>query len=307
MSKYSLKSFALSRDEEEYSSTFRMRHSSRAGSRLNILFQHPFNPALGHLAKPMSHPFPYRLAPSRSWRPSDPTPPRVPPAELFPPTHLSSSRNSLPTYLYGMTATSPFPSGRNSSPGKYGQNPPRYSLHSRASRPYLDVNVAKFMPHSHVFACGNDSGEVLLFDSRTPIPLAIFRTPLDHSVRSTSPLSSLSNQPIGAAVTALDFSMSGRVIIAGYENGACIGWNVLHPHTTDPPLPELWPSNHAQGLVLRAELHPMAYVTRNQTIESPVVFSLPASSQPISSLKMRCDGRRLATASLSENIHIWDW
>ncbi|KAL0384098.1 UNVERIFIED_CONTAM: Guanine nucleotide-binding protein subunit beta [Sesamum radiatum] len=76
-----------------------------------------------------------------------------------------------------------------------------------------DVNTVKFFPDGNRFGTGSDDGTCRLFDIRTGHQLQVY------------------NQPHGdneaPHVTSIAFSISGRLLFAGYTNGDCYVWDTL--------------------------------------------------------------------------------
>ncbi|KAI3446102.1 hypothetical protein Pfo_002767 [Paulownia fortunei] len=76
-----------------------------------------------------------------------------------------------------------------------------------------DVNTVKFFPDGNRFGTGSDDGTCRLFDIRT-----------GHQLQEY-------NQPHGdnefPHVTSISFSISGRLLFAGYTNGDCYVWDTL--------------------------------------------------------------------------------
>lgn len=88
---------------------------------------------------------------------------------------------------------------------------------SRAVRTYHahegDVNTVKFFPDGQRFGSGSDDGTCRLFDMRTGHQLQVYH----HQHRDN-------DVPI---VTSIAFSISGRLLFAGYTNGDCYVWDTL--------------------------------------------------------------------------------
>lgn len=76
-----------------------------------------------------------------------------------------------------------------------------------------DVNTVKFFPDGNRFGTGSDDGTCRLFDIRT-----------GHQLQEYS-------QPHGdneaPHVTSIAFSISGRLLFAGYTSGRCYVWDTL--------------------------------------------------------------------------------
>jgi len=90
---------------------------------------------------------------------------------------------------------------------------------SRAVRTYHghegDVNSVKFFPDGQIFGTGSDDGTCRLFDMRTGHQLQVYS---QHHGDNNS------DAPI---VTSIAFSISGRLLFAGYSNGDCYVWDTL--------------------------------------------------------------------------------
>uniref|UniRef100_A0A0C9QSG6 TSA: Wollemia nobilis Ref_Wollemi_Transcript_11855_1801 transcribed RNA sequence n=1 Tax=Wollemia nobilis TaxID=56998 RepID=A0A0C9QSG6_9CONI len=88
---------------------------------------------------------------------------------------------------------------------------------SRATRTFHghegDVNTVKFFPDGQRFGTGSDDGTCRLFDIRTGHQLQVY--------------SQHHNENDIATVTSVAFSFSGRLLFAGYSNGACYVWDTL--------------------------------------------------------------------------------
>ncbi|XP_008783473.1 guanine nucleotide-binding protein subunit beta [Phoenix dactylifera] len=90
---------------------------------------------------------------------------------------------------------------------------------SRAVRTYHghvgDVNAVKFFPDGQRFGTGSDDGTCRLFDMRTGHQLQVYGQQHDNNDNDV---------PI---VTSIAFSISGRLLFAGYSNGDCYVWDTL--------------------------------------------------------------------------------
>ncbi|THU52328.1 hypothetical protein C4D60_Mb10t02860 [Musa balbisiana] len=90
---------------------------------------------------------------------------------------------------------------------------------SRAIRTYHghhgDVNTVKFFPDGQRFGTGSDDGTCRLFDMRTGHQLQVY---------SQQQANTDQDVPI---VTSIAFSISGRLLFAGYSNGDCYVWDTL--------------------------------------------------------------------------------
>ncbi|ONM07586.1 GTP binding protein2 [Zea mays] len=90
---------------------------------------------------------------------------------------------------------------------------------SRAVRTYHghedDVNSVKFFPDGHRFGTGSDDGTCRLFDMRTGHQLQVYSREPDRNSNELP------------TVTSIAFSISGRLLFAGYSNGDCYVWDTL--------------------------------------------------------------------------------
>lgn len=90
---------------------------------------------------------------------------------------------------------------------------------SRAVRTYHghtgDVNTVKFFPDGQRFGTGSDDGTCRLFDMRTGHQLQVYQQRRGD------------NEVDAPTVTSIAFSISGRLLFAGYSNGACYVWDTL--------------------------------------------------------------------------------
>lgn len=80
-----------------------------------------------------------------------------------------------------------------------------------------DVNAVKFFPDGQRFGTGSDDGTCRLFDIRTGHQLQVYGQ--SNRLNNTN-----DNHPI---VTSIAFSISGRLLFAGYSNGDCYVWDTL--------------------------------------------------------------------------------
>lgn len=76
-----------------------------------------------------------------------------------------------------------------------------------------DVNAVKFFPDGNRFGTGSDDGTCRLFDIRTGHELQVY-----YQQRGIDEI---------PHVTSIAFSISGRLLIAGYSNGDCFVWDTL--------------------------------------------------------------------------------
>ena len=82
-----------------------------------------------------------------------------------------------------------------------------------------DVNTVKFFPDGNRFGTGSDDGTCRLFDIRTGHQLQVYCQ--QHDDNKIPP------------VTSLAFSISGRLLFAGYTNGDCYVWDTLLAKVND--------------------------------------------------------------------------
>ncbi|KAG6709528.1 hypothetical protein I3842_06G136700 [Carya illinoinensis] len=119
-----------------------------------------------------------------------------------------------------------------------------------------DVNTVKFFPDGNRFGTGSGDGTCRLFDIRTGHQLQVYHQQInDNDVPH---------------VTSIAFSISGRLLFAGYSNGDCYVWDTL-----------------------------LATVVLN-------LGSLQNSHEArISCLGLSADGSALCTGSWDANLKIW--
>ncbi|KAF2940587.1 hypothetical protein DAI22_03g283700 [Oryza sativa Japonica Group] len=90
---------------------------------------------------------------------------------------------------------------------------------SRAVRTYHghegDINSVKFFPDGQRFGTGSDDGTCRLFDVRTGHQLQVYSREPDRNDNELP------------TVTSIAFSISGRLLFAGYSNGDCYVWDTL--------------------------------------------------------------------------------
>lgn len=78
-----------------------------------------------------------------------------------------------------------------------------------------DVNSVKFFPDGNRFGSGSDDGTCRLFDIRTGHQLQVY-PPQQQQGDYNAP-----------NVKSVAFSISGRLLFAGYSNGDCFVWDTL--------------------------------------------------------------------------------
>ncbi|RWW28159.1 hypothetical protein GW17_00007381 [Ensete ventricosum] len=90
---------------------------------------------------------------------------------------------------------------------------------SRAVRTYHghqgDVNTVKFFPDGQRFGTGSDDSTCRLYDMRTGHQLQVYSQQHEGDDNDV---------PI---VTSIAFSISGRLLFAGYSSGDCYVWDTL--------------------------------------------------------------------------------
>ncbi|XP_071715966.1 guanine nucleotide-binding protein subunit beta-2-like [Rutidosis leptorrhynchoides] len=79
-----------------------------------------------------------------------------------------------------------------------------------------DVNSVKFFPDGNRFGSGSDDGTCRLFDIRTGHQLQVYPPPQQQQGDYNA-----------VNVKSIAFSMSGRLLFAGYSNGDCFVWDTL--------------------------------------------------------------------------------
>lgn len=73
-----------------------------------------------------------------------------------------------------------------------------------------DINAVQFFPSGDAFVTGSDDASARLFDLRCDQQLACF-----------------ANENLIAGITSVSFSVSGRIVFAGYDDFNCVAWDVL--------------------------------------------------------------------------------
>lgn len=131
---------------------------------------------------------------------------------------------------------------------------------SRAVRTFYghegDVSSVKYFPDGNRFGTGSEDGTCRLFDIRTGHQLQVYNQP--NSDSDVAP------------VTSIAFSISGRLLFAGYANGDCYVWDTLL----------------AQVVLNLGSLH-------------------NSHEGRISCLGLSADGSALCTGSWDSNLKIW--
>lgn len=73
-----------------------------------------------------------------------------------------------------------------------------------------DINAVKFFPNGNAFATGSDDTSCKLFD-----------------IRADTELMEYTSDNILCGITSVDFSNSGRLLFAGYDDYVCYAWDTL--------------------------------------------------------------------------------
>jgi len=73
-----------------------------------------------------------------------------------------------------------------------------------------DINAVQFFPSGDAFVTGSDDATARLFDLRCDQQLAVY-----------------ANDNLIAGITSVAFSVSGRIVFAGYDDFNCVAWDVL--------------------------------------------------------------------------------
>eukprot|EP01129_Flabellula_baltica_P016537 TRINITY_DN885_c0_g1_i1.p1 TRINITY_DN885_c0_g1~~TRINITY_DN885_c0_g1_i1.p1 ORF type:complete len:294 (+),score=34.77 TRINITY_DN885_c0_g1_i1:537-1418(+) len=73
-----------------------------------------------------------------------------------------------------------------------------------------DVNTVRYFPNGVTFASGSDDATCKLFDKRTDSEIKCY-----------------SEESIISGVFSIDFTLSGRILFAGYDDAVCRGWDIL--------------------------------------------------------------------------------
>jgi len=73
-----------------------------------------------------------------------------------------------------------------------------------------DINSVAFMPNGHSFGTGSDDSSCRLFD-----------------IRAYGQVNMFQNEKILCGITSVDFSKTGRIMFAGYDDYNWYGWDVL--------------------------------------------------------------------------------
>lgn len=80
-----------------------------------------------------------------------------------------------------------------------------------------DINAIRFMGNGLSFATGSDDSSIKLFD-----------------LRSYARVNEMVNDSVVCGITSVDFSHSGRIIFAGYDDCNCYGWDSLAENAPGP-------------------------------------------------------------------------
>ncbi|KAL8209196.1 hypothetical protein R6Q57_008608 [Mikania cordata] len=128
-----------------------------------------------------------------------------------------------------------------------------------------DVNSVKFFPDGNRFGTGSDDGTCRLYDIRTGHQLQVY--PLPHQLQGGTGNGAGNEAPM---VTSIAFSISGRLLFAGYSNGDCFVWDTLL----------------AKAILNLGSLH-------------------NSHEARVSCLGLSADGSALCTGSWDTNLKIW--
>lgn len=120
-----------------------------------------------------------------------------------------------------------------------------------------DINASAFFPDGYAFGTGSDDASCRLFD-----------------IRCFKQINTFKCQKLLCGITSVAFSLSGRIMFAGYDDFSCIGWDTLARPDPD--------SGDAK-----------------QTIK------LKKHENRVSSVGVQKDGKALATGSWDTLIKIW--
>ena len=115
-----------------------------------------------------------------------------------------------------------------------------------------DVNAVRFMPCGLAFASGSDDSSAKVCD-----------------LRACASVNEMQHEDVTCAVTSLDFSESGRLLFAGYDNASCFAWDALVEAAPAP------------------------------------VFSLAGHASRVSCLGVSSQGHAVATGSWDSRLAIW--
>ncbi|CAN6685954.1 unnamed protein product [Malus baccata var. baccata] len=151
-----------------------------------------------------------------------------------------------------------------------------------------DVNVVKFFPDGNRFGTGSDDGTCRLFDIRTGHQLQVYHQP--HGDNDIPP------------VKTIAFSISGRLLFAGYTNGDCYVWDTLLAKVV-LNLGSLQNSHEAQISCLGLSADGSALCTGSWDTNLKVIFLSPVS---VISLRPCCMERAWESSSLLiiVNLHL---
>jgi len=114
-----------------------------------------------------------------------------------------------------------------------------------------DVNSVQWFPDGYAFGTGSDDSTCRLFDSRAMKQLAVYKT-----------------DKILCGITSVDFSKSGALMFAGYDDYSCLAWDTVS----------------------------------NNSMYSGV---LDGHENRVSCLNMSKDGKAVCTGSWDTNLKIW--
>jgi len=74
-----------------------------------------------------------------------------------------------------------------------------------------DINGVAYFPNGHAFATASENGICRLFD-----------------IRAYRELTKYTSTSIGKIATSVAFSVSGRYLFSGYDDGKCVVWDSLN-------------------------------------------------------------------------------
>ena len=104
-----------------------------------------------------------------------------------------------------------------------------------------DVNAVQFMPCGFGFGTGSDDNSAKLFD-----------------LRAYARVNEMVNENVQCGVTSVDFSASGRVLFAGYDDCNCYGWDALLENAPVPAFTMMGHSNRVSAIAVNKPGHALA-------------------------------------------------
>lgn len=127
-----------------------------------------------------------------------------------------------------------------------------------------DINSVAFFPDGWGFGTGSDDASCMLFD-----------------IRCYGQVNTFSSSNITCGITSVDFSLSGRLLFAGYDDYGCNGWDTIAPPESNPAFECVDPpGNKSRGRGL-------------------------AHDNRVSCVGVPKDGRALCTGSWDTSLKIW--